>query len=161
MANFLDWLMGGNANIVPPQQQNLNLLPPMPLQAMNGLNNPMMNNPMMSNPLSNPMGQSSMPGALQASRNATNPSLSPNPLANPNAQSPLSNQDSLRKMLMMQALMGGQSDPQNAISGGLPTADGLKGSGGFQNNPDVGLLNSMPTQFPGRRRFIGNLGNGY
>ncbi len=65
-------------------------------------------------------------------------------------------EDSLRKAMLMQYLMGG--DEEAAIQGpnaALPSGSGMKGSGGSQNNPNAGLLNSVPASLPSRKRFIG------
>ena len=134
-------------------------------------NNQMASNQMPSlipNPLQNAIqpgmnmgGANPNPIPAYAQNAAMNPAAgSPTPPQTPGApptfpQSGMNGQNSLRNMLILQALMGGE-DPRSAIMNGQAGGEGLRGTGGGQTDPNAGLLNSLPPQLAQRKRFIGS-----
>jgi hypothetical protein len=134
-------------------------------------------------PMQSPMGRPQMappPYALAAGlgaapQSSAQPNLPPSfPQSNPAAQAPGGfgtgaaptnmagakspqdmTQDNMRKAMLMQYLMGGEEEPIQGPNGALPSGAGMKGAGGFQNDPNAGLLNSFPQGLPARKRFIG------
>jgi hypothetical protein len=168
MAGFFDYLFGnmisGNQPTAPMNNQlasipqpNLNI-PPLQQNPLNG-----MRSPMGAAPQANPMVRNNVPpppyavAAGIANPSAMQPPGMPASAQNPGGMTGARNpqDDPLRKAMLMQALMGGEGEPQSPIMSGQPGGGELKGSGGFQNNPEVGLLNSFPPQMPPRKRFIG------
>lgn len=158
MFNLEEWLFGGGQNKNPmPNPINL----PMP-GVNNGMQTPQggglgMGMPGMNLGIKNP---GSVPNYAAAAQAQLAQGIG-TPPSNPAAQNTFpqqqdqNKQDTLRKMMLMQYLMGGEEDPQSAISPGQPSGSGMRGSGGFQNDPNMGLLNSFPPQLPQRKRFIG------
>lgn len=169
MAGFFDYLFGNMLS--PNNAQNMPLNPginipqpgmtPIQQNPMMGMRNPM--GPAPSNPMLNskvppppyavaagiaPQAQPSVAGLPNS-----NPMQMQNQQGLPGARSP---DDMLKKAMMMQALMGEEPEAIQGPNGALPSGVGLKGQGGFQNDPAVGLLNSFPPQMQPRKRFIGS-----
>jgi hypothetical protein len=171
----LNYLFGNMFN--GQQQPNANLLPNqnpinIPQPGLNFGQNPMGARPPMGGvaPMQNPLragggqpaGGMAPPPYAAAGIGPNNPppqsTLVPGSQAGQQAGMPGARpgmDDSMRKMMLMQYLMGGEEGEVQTPNAASPSGVGLKGSGGFQNNPDAGLLNSFPQQLPPRKRFIG------
>ncbi len=144
-----DWMQGG-----PNKQQmgaNPMAVPSLIPQPINPMANMMMPGANLGtkNPGAVPAYAQSQPGFAGAQGMAGSAQAASPPGAGPN--------DNLRKMLMMQAMMGGDEQVQGP-NGALPSGAGMRGTGGAQVDPNVGMLNSFPHQLPPRKRFIGMSG---
>lgn len=176
MSGYFDYILGnlingnqGNAQSNPMaqiQMPSLNI-PPIQQNPFAGMRNPMTPQ---ANPMVHAMPQSPMsPPPYAVNAGIPNGAAPPPPYAMnggmpngvpqqngamPGARPP-QQEDPLKKAMMMQALMGGGDDGMQGPNGALPSGSNMRGSGGFQLNPEAGLLNSFPPQMPPRKRFIG------
>ncbi len=166
MFDISQWLFGnggmgaGGANPGMPNNQ-MNLLPQTVKNPLAGISTPGAGG-------MTPGANLGMPNPAQVPAYAKADGVSPTPLPNRNATPGApgmgaggaagGQSDSLRKAMLMQYLMGGGDDqPMNAISGGQAGGEGLHGTGGGQNDPRMGMLNSFPPM-PQRRPFLGSGG---